>query len=31
MRYTIENESIRLTVDSHGAEAVSVINVHNGA
>ena len=31
MRYTIENESIRLTVDSHGAEAVSVVNVHNGA
>ena len=26
MRHTIENEFIRLTVDTHGAEAVSVIN-----
>lgn len=31
MRYSIENESIRLTVDTHGAEAVSVINKNSGA
>ena len=31
MRHTIENEDIRLTVDTHGAEAVSVINKHTGA
>ena len=31
MRYTIENQDIRLTVDSHGAEAVSVLNRHTGA
>ena len=31
MRYTIENQDIRLTVDSHGAEAVSVLNLHTGA
>ena len=26
MQYTIENEYLRLTVDTHGAEAVSVVN-----
>ena len=31
MRYTIENADLRLTVDTHGAEAVSVINKHTGA
>lgn len=31
MRYSIENQSIRLTVDTHGAEAVSVVNKHSGA
>ena len=31
MRYTVENDFIRLTVDSHGAEAVSVVNKHSGA
>ncbi len=31
MRYSIENDSIRLTVDTHGAEAVSVVNKHSGA
>lgn len=31
MQYTIENEQLRLTVDTHGAEAVSVINKHSGA
>ena len=31
MRYTIENQDIRLTVDSHGAEAVSVIHKPTGA
>ena len=31
MQYTIENDSIRLTVDSKGAEAVSVVNKHSGA
>lgn len=31
MRYSIENDSLRLTVDSHGAEPVSVINKHTGA
>ncbi|MGN0984029.1 MAG: aldose 1-epimerase family protein [Gemmiger sp.] len=31
MRYSIQNDSIRLTVDTHGAEAVSVVNVHSGA
>lgn len=31
MRHTIENEHIRLTVDTHGAEAVSVINKQTGA
>lgn len=30
MRYTIENEFIRLTVDSLGAEMVSVIDVATG-
>ena len=30
MRYTIENEFIRLTVDSLGAEMVSVIDVSTG-
>ena len=25
MRYSIENDTLRLTVDTHGAEAVSVI------
>ena len=31
MRYTIENDHIALTVDTHGAEAVSVLNKHTGA
>ena len=31
MRYSIENEALRLTVDTHGAEAVSVINKQTGA
>lgn len=31
MRYSIENDFIRLTVDTHGAEAVSVVNKHTGA
>lgn len=31
MQYTIENEYLRLTVDTHGAEAVSVVNKATGA
>ncbi len=31
MQYTIENDTLRLTVDSHGAEAVSVIHKPTGA
>lgn len=31
MQYTIENEILRLTVDTHGAEAVSVIHKPTGA
>lgn len=31
MRYSVENDYIRLTVDTHGAEAVSVVNKHSGA
>ena len=31
MRYTIENDELRLTVDSHGAEAVSAVNKRTGA
>lgn len=31
MQVTIENQDIRLTVDTHGAEPVSVINRHTGA
>ena len=31
MQYSIENEHIRLTVDTKGAEAVSVLNRHTGA
>ena len=31
MQYTIENEQLRLTVSSHGAEAVSVVNKRTGA
>ena len=31
MQYTIENEYLRLTVDSHGAEAVSAVNKATGA
>ena len=31
MRYTIENEVLRLTVDAHGAETVSVIDKKTGA
>lgn len=30
MQYTIENDLLRLTVDSHGAEAVSVVNKSTG-
>ena len=28
MQYTIENEYLRLTVDTHGAEAVSLSLIH---
>ena len=31
MRYSIENDTLRLTVDTHGAEAVSVIHKPTGA
>ena len=31
MQYTIENEFLRLTADTHGAEAVSVVNKATGA
>ena len=31
MQYTIENEYLRLTADTHGAEAVSVISKADGA
>ena len=31
MRYTIENDELRLTVDSRGAEAVSAVNKRTGA
>ena len=31
MQYTIENDKIRLTVESLGAEMVSVVNKHTGA
>ena len=31
MQFTIENEYLRLTVDTHGAEAVSVVNKATGA
>ncbi len=31
MRYAIENEFLRLTADTHGAEAVSVIDKRSGA
>ncbi len=31
MRYAIQNDRLRLTVDSHGAEAVSVRDVRTGA
>lgn len=31
MQYTIENDHLRLTVESCGAEAVSVVNKHSGA
>ena len=31
MRYSIENDNLRLTVDTHGAEAVSVIHKPTGA
>lgn len=31
MQYSIENDHLRLTVDTHGAEAVSVINKHSEA
>ena len=31
MQYTIQNETLRLTVDTHGAEPVSVVNLATGA
>ena len=31
MQYSIENEFIRLTVESKGAEVYSVVNKHTGA
>ncbi len=31
MQYSIENDILRLTVDSHGAEPVSVIHKPTGA
>ena len=31
MQYSVENELLRLTVDTHGAEAVSVIHKPTGA
>ena len=31
MQHTIENDILRLTVDTHGAEAVSVIHKPTGA
>ena len=31
MQYSIENEILRLTVDSHGAEPVSVVHKPTGA
>ena len=31
MRYTIENEALSVTVDSKGAELVSVVNKATGA
>ena len=30
MQYSIENDILRLTVDTHGAEPVSVIQAHQG-